>query len=43
MDDTAYDNSPNCIQSVVTRLSEECHALLGDLGKQYVDGQVEVK
>jgi hypothetical protein len=43
MDDTAYDNCPNRVESVVTRLREEYHALLGELGKQYVDWQVEVK
>ena len=39
MDDTAYDNCPNCVESVVTRLREECHARFAELGKQYVEGQ----
>jgi hypothetical protein len=43
MDDTAYDNCSNRVECVVIRLREECHDLLGELGKQYVDGQVEVK
>jgi hypothetical protein len=43
MDDTAYDNCSNRVESVVIRLREECHDLLGELGKQYVEGQVEVK
>jgi hypothetical protein len=43
MDDTAYGNCPNWVESVVIGLREECHALLGELGKQYVEGQVVVK
>jgi hypothetical protein len=43
MDDTAYDNCSNRVESVVIRLREECHDLLGELGTQYVEGQVEVK
>ena len=37
MDDTAYDNCPNRLESVVILLREECYALLGELGKQYIE------
>jgi hypothetical protein len=37
MDDTAYDNCSNRVESVVIRMREECHAILGELGKQYVE------